>query len=280
MSTVHKPKLNKSKSILMQIAEHKAVEVETRKTNRPLETFIDSLENINPALSFEAAISKKTGHPNLILEIKPASPSQGIMRPQLESELDGILKYYQQYGVGISVLADTSFFGGGLPLLKSVVQQTSCPVLCKEFILDPYQLYEAKESGASAALLIVKMVAPEALTLLYHKAKELGLTPVVEIQNEMELQTALTLNPSVLLINHRDLDTLELDMTTVERLAPKIPADILTIAASGISDRAMFERLHPYCDAYLVGSALMKKPLAEWEKTLSQWYQPFSEKTV
>ncbi|MEB3286359.1 MAG: indole-3-glycerol phosphate synthase TrpC [Vampirovibrionales bacterium] len=269
----NKAKLSQERSVLQQIAEAKRLEVATRIQNAPLASWKNQVQVLEEGLSLEAALRQSTQLPKLILEIKPASPSQGLMREQLNEELGDILKDYQRFGVGISVLCDAPFFGGSLALLENVQRQVNIPVLCKEFILDEYQVYEARKAGAAAVLLIVKMLPEQAqLQVLYHCILSLGMTPVVEIQNEAELERALALSAGVLLINHRDLDTLVLDMTTVERLSPKLPSDVLCIAASGISTAETIQKLLPVCDAFLIGSALMKLPLEQWERVLSQWH--------
>lgn len=245
------------KSVLQTIVAHKREEVAARKQALGLDKLMQHVTPCEPG-QLENAFRNPTPATKLMLEIKPASPSAGVLAAQ--PDLTNLLEAYNQYGVAISVLTDEKYFGGSLALLSEVAQQSTCPVLCKEFIVDAYQLYEARQAGASAALLIVKALEDSHLAELTQTARSLGLTPLIEIQDEAELERSLTVDPTVLLINNRNLDTLEMDMTTTARLSPLIPSDILRISASGIENRADIERLQPFCDGFLIGSALMRQP--------------------
>ncbi len=256
-----------SRRVLDEIAAHKRLEVAARKQVRPLETF---REKCLPAKSglLETAFRNAVGGTKLMLEIKPSSPSAGVLTAALD--LDSVLTAYAQAGVAVSVLTDEKYFGGSLDLLSQVVQQTALPVLRKDFILDAYQIYEAREAGASAILLIVKMLDDIALSELTALSRQLGMTPLIEIQDEEELQRALAVSPPILLINNRDLQSLAIDLQTTVRLSSKIPAGILKVSASGIGSRADIERLQPYCDGFLIGSVLMKQPLDQLSAKLRE----------
>ncbi len=192
----------------------------------------------------------------LIAEIKPSSPSAGTLKETVN--LDTIVPVYDRFASAISVLADAKYFGGSLDLLSKVAGFSSLPVLCKDFIIDEYQVLEARVSGAQAVLLIVKMLGDNMLARLHKKILELGMTPVVEVQNEDEVNRALSLSPQVVLINNRDLNTFVIDMSTTIKLAPLIPADVLVVGASGINSRQDLDRLLPVCSRFLVGSSLMQ----------------------
>lgn len=207
---------------------------------------------------FEATLRAPTPAVKLITEIKPASPTAGVLKADFE--LAPILEVYNTYASAISVLTDEKFFNGSLALLSQVVAQSPHPVLCKDFILDPYQVYEARCAGADAVLLIVKILEKKQLAHLHALIEDLGMTPVVEIQNEAELELALTVHPKVLLINNRDLSTFEISLETTQRLAPKIPKDIVVISASGIQTRHDIDTLLPVASCFLIGSALMQAP--------------------
>lgn len=243
--------------VLDEIAAHKRVEVEARKQARPLETFI---QNCKPAAGglLENAFQKSSSGTKLMLEIKPSSPSAGMLAAQLD--LDAVLEAYNQHAVAISVLTDEKYFGGSLDLLSEVVRKTPHPALRKDFILDAYQVHEAREASASAVLLIVKMLDDAQLKELTLLIRELGMTPLIEIQDSEELQRALKVKPTILLINNRDLQSLAVDLETTPRLSAEIPAGIIRVSASGIESRADIERLQPYCDGFLIGSVLMKQP--------------------
>jgi len=264
-----------SSGMLDKIMAHKAEEVATHKRQRPFadleKTLQESgLQNAQPD-RLEAAFQadKKV---RLMLEIKPASPSAGMLREALI--LPPLLRLYQQYGVAISVLTDAKYFGGNLELLAEVKQSVMVPVLRKDFIFDPYQVAEARLAGADAVLLIVKALSDPQLHELTAVIREMGMTPLIEIQDEKELERAMQVDPSILLINNRDLQTLEMDMTTTSRLAPLVPAGVIRVSASGIENRADIERLRPVCDGFLIGSLLMRQPSAEqMELTLQELTQ-------
>lgn len=245
------------KSVLLNILAHKREEVSARKQQRPLSEFIQTVIPCEPG-QLEQAFRKPSPTAKLMLEIKPASPSAGVLAAQ--PDLENLLAAYNHYGVAISVLTDETFFGGSLALLAQVTEKTPHPVLCKEFVIDPYQIYEAREAGAAAVLLIVKALDDSQLAELTQTARLLGLTPLIEIQDSEELERSLAVEPTVLLINNRNLHTLDMDMETTVRLSGLIPPHILRISASGIDKRADIERLQPYCDGFLVGSALMRQP--------------------
>lgn len=245
------------KSVLLKIMAHKQQEIAARKQQRSLAELMKTVQPCEPG-RLEQAFRNPTPVCKLMLEIKPASPSAGVLAET--PDLSNILQAYNQAGVAISVLTDEKYFGGSLSLLAEVASRTPLPVLCKEFILDPYQLYEAREAGASAVLLIMKALEDTQLSELTQTARALGLTPLIEIQDEGELERSLAVEPTVLLINNRNLHTLDMDMDTTARLAGGIPSGILRISASGIENRADIERLQPHCDGFLIGSALMRQP--------------------
>ncbi|MGE0200413.1 MAG: indole-3-glycerol-phosphate synthase [Candidatus Melainabacteria bacterium] len=259
-------------SVLQTILAHKRLEVADRKNRQSLAQLRKQLAAHPAGLSFpfEAALQGATAtRPKAILEIKPASPSAGELTSALD--LPGILAAYNQFGSALSVLTDTAYFKGSLDLLRAVRAQSSLPILCKDFILDPYQLVEARLAGADAALLIVKGLNDDTLASLHREALALGLTPVVEIQDEDELNRAVNsagIQPRVLLINNRNLDTLAMDMTTTARLAPLCPASVLTVAASGYNTREELDAVAPVCPRFLIGSALMQTPVAELPERL------------
>jgi len=263
-------------SMLQTIMAHKRGEVAARKREFPLSTLRAQLSDQpgerTHAFPFESALqSASTARPKAILEIKPASPSAGDLTNALD--LPGILAAYNQYGIALSVLTDTTYFKGSLELLCDVRSQSPLPLLCKDFIFDVYQLVEARIAGADAALLIVKGLDDDTLANLHAEALALGLTPVVEIQDEQELDRAVNtagIQPRVLLINNRNLDTLAMDMATTLRLAPLCPADVLTVSASGFSTREDIQAVAPVCPRFLIGSSLMKTPVADLPKTLEQ----------
>lgn len=251
-------------NVLGTIVAHKLEEVANRKKQRPLNQWMNQVQAYTQPHALERAIQSiddSTQKPACILEIKPASPSAGVLKKTLD--LASLLPVYAQYGVAISVLTDAHYFGGSLELLQSVSNQVTIPTLCKDFIIDPYQVYEARKAGAQAVLLIVKALSDAHLAELNELVLTLGMTPLIEVQDAEEVRRALEINPSILLINNRNLQTLEMDLFTTERLSPLIPEGILKISASGIQNKADILRLQPHCDGFLIGSTLMREPTPE-----------------
>lgn len=244
-------------SVLPEIIAHKRVEVAERKaavSQALLEREIEPGDG-----SFLRAL-QGTGL-KLVTEIKPSSPSSGVLRAQVD--IDTVLDSYNRYASGISVLTDKKYFNGSMELLSEVVRKSPHPVLCKDFILDSYQVYEARKSGAQAMLLIVKILEDNQLAQLHETIRNVGMTPVIEVQSEEEVERALKLSPEILVINNRDLMTFDIDLETTKRLVPKIPAHVITISASGVQDRSDIESLLPFCSRFLIGSALMKSHYLE-----------------
>jgi indole-3-glycerol phosphate synthase / phosphoribosylanthranilate isomerase len=243
-----------STSVLAEIIAHKREEIDERKRA----TSIAELEKSIEPGSGTFLKSLTGGGLRLITEVKPSSPSEGVLknRPDIKT----ILTSYNNYASAISVLTDMRYFGGSIGLLKDVVHYTRLPVLCKDFVIDPFQIYEARLNGAQAILLIVKALEDNQLARLHSITLELGMTPVVEVQTEQELKRALDITPQVILINNRNLDNLKIDLATTEKLAPQIPDYVLTVSASGIEERNDIDRLLAHTSRFLIGSVLMKAP--------------------
>lgn len=214
---------------------------------------------VQPATGrFRAMLAKG---PALVAEIKPRSPSAGVIRASLD--LDEVLPVFNRHADGISVLTDSSFFGGSFALMGEVTAKSPLPALCKDLIIDPHQIFEARLAGAEAVLLIVGLLSPDDLARLSSLAASLNLTPVVEVNNERELEVALEHDAEVILINNRNLDTFEVDLQTTARLAPLVPRETPVISASGICSTADIKRLLPYACRFLVGQSLMQAPNLE-----------------
>jgi indole-3-glycerol phosphate synthase len=255
--------------LLDEIVANKRLEVAERKrhvTEEALSARLAQEESLNgyPFLSAIQSPGLK-----LILEIKPASPSAGVLAE--EFNLDERLDAYGPYASALSVLTDAKYFKGSLALLEEISGKFPHPLLCKDFIIDPYQLLEARLAGASAVLLIVKILDDATLRELHAQCLALGMTPVVEIQNETELERSFVLNPQVLLINNRNLENFSIEFETTEHLAPKVPKDITLISASGIERSEDIERLKPFANVFLIGSSLMKLQAGEAVETLKTW---------
>jgi len=194
----------------------------------------------------------------VIAEVKRRSPSAGAIREDLDPVAHAAA--YERGGArAISVLTDAEHFGGSLDDLARVAGAVGVPVLRKDFILDELQLYEARAAGASAVLLIVRALAPEALAALARAAASLGLAVIAEIHAAAELAPALAIAPAALGVNSRDLGTFTLDRARAERLVASVPSGVHVIAESGIETRGDVERLAAAgADLVLVGTAVAR----------------------
>jgi indole-3-glycerol phosphate synthase len=196
----------------------------------------------------------------LIAEIKRASPSRGPLRADLDPV--ALATVYEANGAAaVSVLTDCRFFRGSLADLRAVRAQTTLPVLRKDFVIDPYQVYEARAAGADAILLIVAALDARQLADLYDLARELGMDALVEVHSEAELGRALSVEPAIVGVNNRDLRTFEVDLETTARLRPLVPPDVVFVAESGVRSNADVQRLAALgAHAMLVGEALVVAP--------------------
>lgn len=204
--------------------------------------------------SFRAALQRPTVA--VIAEVKRRSPSAGSIREDLDPGNRAAL-YAASGAAAISVLTDQRFFGGSMEDLRAAVGQCSLPVLRKDFIVDEVQILEARAAGASAVLLIVRVLGRSRLTALLRCAAELGLDALVEVHTEAELGVALDTNAGIVGINSRDLDTLTIDVERAWTLIGRIPSDRVAVAESGIFGQSDVVRAaQAGADAVLIGTAL------------------------
>ena len=252
-------------NILEQIIAHKKTEItvlDAQALRRAAESspvprdFLSAIKRLNtPLLKGEGAGVR------LIAELKRASPSKGILAPSLD--LFQVADIYTENGASaISVLTDEKFFMGKLETLRELrfTRGSKLPLLQKDFILHEVQLYESRANGADAILLIVAALLDDKhFADLHILALELGLTPLVEVHNEVETERALKLKDVRLIgINNRNLATFDVSLTTTERLRPMIPPEIMVVAESGISTASDVDRLaNADVEAILVGEALI-----------------------
>ena len=194
---------------------------------------------------------------SLIAEFKRRSPSVGDISP--DADIAAQVEAYERGGAAaLSVLTDAKHFGGSLEDLRAARSAATLPILRKDFIVDPYQLYEAAVNGADAVLLIVRALSDKRLRALYEEARELDLDCLVEVHDAEELERALEADAQVIGINNRDLDEQRVDIQTTFELMPDIPAGKTVVAESGISGREeLFELDRVGVDAVLIGGALM-----------------------
>jgi indole-3-glycerol phosphate synthase len=196
----------------------------------------------------------------LIAECKQRSPSAGSL--QLTYDPVRLARRYAAGGASaISVLTETEFFGGSIAHLQSIREAVDRPLLCKDFIIDRWQLLDARAAGADAVLLITAILDDAALHSLHSAALELGLQVLVEVHSESEVKRALTLEPTMIGINNRDLTRMRTDPGTTGRLRPLIPEEMTVVSESGIQSRAdMIALRRAGIDAALVGESLLRAP--------------------
>ncbi len=208
---------------------------------------------------FRAALTAPTTQGlALIAEFKPRSPSRGEIRPGAQPET--IAAAYEPYAAAISVLCDRPFFGGGHELLARVRASSTRPVLCKDFILDRYQVIEALAFGADAVLLMVSLLEPDTLATLLALTRDLGMAALVETHDADEVAVAVDVGADIIGVNSRDLRTLDIDLGLIPTLCDAVPAGLIKVAESGLLSAADVDFVRPHVDATLIGSAIMAAP--------------------
>ncbi|MDR0587787.1 MAG: bifunctional indole-3-glycerol-phosphate synthase TrpC/phosphoribosylanthranilate isomerase TrpF [Burkholderiales bacterium] len=234
---------------LSEIVERKRQDVAARMASTPL-----SVSTIKPTKKrFGEAL--KRGGMRFILECKKASPSEGLIRADFN--LEDIARAYRGFADAVSVLADEPYFQGSLNNITQMSQFIDAPILCKDFIVDPYQVYEARKYGADAVLLMLSVLDDETYQRCAAVAHSLAMDCLTEVHDEEELARALHLNAGIIGINNRDLRTMKVDLNTTHRLAAKIPQDKIIVCESGIKTYQDCVALAGTVDAFLVGSSLM-----------------------
>ena len=248
--------------ILRRIVAVKATEVAAAKLAAPAADVERQANTASPPRDFVGALRAKiaAGQSAVIAEIKKASPSQGVLREHFEPAL--IAKSYEQHGAAcLSVLTDQQFFQGNIAHLKAARAACNLPVLRKDFIIDPYQIYEARAAGADCILLIVAALDLARMRELESVAMSLGLAVLVEAHDGDELDVALKLNTPLIGINNRNLRTFETKLGTTLGLLERVPADRLVITESGIVKAADVELMRSRkVNCFLVGEAFMRAP--------------------
>lgn len=209
-----------------------------------------------PARDFVAALHKDTVA--LIAEVKKASPSKGVLIENFDAVTLGTT-YAENGAAAISVLIDQPFFQGHVHYLRDVRASVNVPVLYKEFVIDPYQIYEARANNADAVLLIVMALEDQQLADLHALIIELGMSALVEVHNEAELERALKIGAKLIGVNNRDLRTFHEDLDTTARLAKLVPSDVTLVAESAIRSATDVKRMGELgAHAVLVGEGLVK----------------------
>ena len=244
-------------SILDKIVAKKREELAASVAITPLSALQDSIASRPPALDFAGAL--RSEGISLIAEVKKASPSKGLLREDFQpTQLAAT--YHGNGAAAISVITDSHFLGepAHLTAVKESGASGHAPVLRKDFLFDPYQIYEARAIGADTYLLIVDILSPSQLAELIDLGRTLGMTPLVETHDAAEIATAVAAGAEIIGINNRDLHTFVTDLATTESLAPLIPAGKIIVSESGISTPEDLARLEPLgVHAVLVGEALV-----------------------
>jgi indole-3-glycerol phosphate synthase len=250
-----------AESILDRIVATKRVEVAHGKIERPVAGLLALAHAAPPARGLAAALRRAPGQPVRVLaEIKRASPSAGPIRPGAVAA--EIARDYAAGGAAaLSVLTDRDYFDGALEFLAQCHAAVDLPLLRKDFIVDEYQVIEARAAGADGILLIAAALAPRQLADLHAAALELGLDVLVEVHHASEVAAALNANATLIGVNHRDLATFTLDMSLTAQIAPMLPDDAVVVAESGIRVAADLTLLGTVgAHAVLVGESLMRAP--------------------
>jgi indole-3-glycerol phosphate synthase len=249
-------------SILEQILRDKTDEVTERRRGRPLAELQKIVQDLPPPRDFLSTLrgNDASGEtpPRLIAEVKKASPSRGMIRPDFDPVT--IAQTYATNGAAaLSVLTDAKYFQGRLSFLKDISQAVTLPLLRKDFTIDAYQVYESRAAHADALLLIVAALETGQLEDFLGVAHDLGMAALLEVHTVEELERSLLLHPHLIGINNRDLRTFETDIETTLRLLPLVPSEVVVVSESGINTPADITRLRDKgVHAFLIGEALMR----------------------
>lgn len=238
-------------TVLGKIVADKKIWVAERKQTQPLSSFEAELRPSDRP--FVAALS--AGKPAFILECKKASPSKGLIREHFD--LDAIAAVYGRHASAISVLTDEKYFQGKFEFVTQVRDQVSQPVICKDFIIDPYQIKLARHHRADAILLMLSVLDDEQYRELAAVAQSLNMGVLTEVISAEEVARAIELDARVIGINNRDLRDLSIDLDRTRQLSALIPDDRIVISESGIHHHGQVKALSAYADGFLVGSSLM-----------------------
>ncbi|MBI5164977.1 MAG: indole-3-glycerol phosphate synthase TrpC [Magnetospirillum sp.] len=252
-------------TVLDRICGEKRKQVAEQKNRRPIQELLGRAKDQAPPRGFAAAMTASIdkGGVGLIAEIKKASPTAGVIRANFEP--GQLARAYQRGGAAcLSVLTDQRFFQGSDADLGAARSNCDLPVLRKDFMVDPYQIVEARALGADCVLLIVGALTDAELSQMEDIALGYQMDVILEVHDEAELQRALMLKSPLIGINNRNLKTMQTDIATTERLAPMVPANRVAISESGIDSPGDIRRMiEAGVRRFLIGEALMKRPDVE-----------------
>ena len=246
-------------SILEEIVRNKKKELAAAQKKAPVSTLLSAVRYLDEPLRFANALRTRADLA-VIAEIKKASPSAGVICEDFDPvNIAG--KYAENDAAAISVLTDETYFSGHTDHLQAVREAVDLPLLRKDFMIDPYQVVEARTCGADAILLIMAVLSRRQCDELVATAREMDLDFLVEAHSFRELERALSEDYGLIGINNRDLSTLTVDLATTGKLMEIVPPEVTVVSESGIKKRADIERLSKYgIDAVLIGETLMRQP--------------------
>lgn len=252
--------------ILEKIVWHKEQEIAQRQIKLPLKQLQTQLKFAPPVRDFLLALKYSSRKPSLIAEVKQASPSQGLIRANFDP-IEIALAYVRGGATCLSVLSDATFFGGSFEYLQAIRERVKLPLLCKEFIIEPYQIYLARSQGADAVLLIAAILSDQDLQYLIDLTHRLGMEALIEVHNAAECERLLFLSDVNLLgINNRNLEDFTVDLSTTEQLMQEYQEifqqlGITVVSESGIHSSSDVKRVQKAgANAILVGESLMRQP--------------------
>jgi indole-3-glycerol phosphate synthase len=245
-------------TVLDRILDARRAAVDHRKRVLPEAALKYGVKAAAPVRNFAAALSRDGI--NILAELKPASPSRGVLRDPFDAV--ALARNLEAAGAaGLSVLTEPEFFGGSLKNMRDARKEVRLPVLRKDFIFDPWQVWEARANDADSFLLIVAALDDAALRELIDLGRELGMEPLVEVHTAAELERALTAGARILGVNNRDLKTLSVRVETSFELIGRIPAEGIAVSESGLRTHDDLVRLRDAgFDAFLIGEHLMLAP--------------------
>ncbi|MFH1699713.1 MAG: indole-3-glycerol phosphate synthase TrpC [Candidatus Zixiibacteriota bacterium] len=257
--------------MLNQIIKHKRILLDQMSNHSAIDDMAKSVRDMHPVRNFRINLTRNKKLA-LIAEIKRRSPSRGILNNNMD--VARFVRLYQDAGAAaVSVVTEEQFFSGSIDDLKKARENTSLPILRKDFIIEECQIWESRAIGADAILLIAAILSDDQLYDLHALAHKIGLETIIEIHSREELARTWRLRPEIIGINNRNLKTFQVNLKTVEKIHPAIPCDAVCISESGIKTREDMRRVQEYgVDAVLIGESIItsKDPFLKIHELLGE----------